>query len=356
MSGNWLTGFFSGGVGISSSADVPSIYTLGLSSSKFVEADVLATYRRILTDTCERTHGLKDEQWRLLWDSCVQSESALGLVSFLSLAMANKSEVFIVYVKGVNVLRLATNEEQKQITEDYKRESRSSVGVWVSFKNYDRTDLIRLYSEMEYCVIASLFKTVNLAKAIQLKMNDMRSSVGLTDASVAINQAKAIAEALRSGKDVMLDAKDEVTTSTPDVEPTQKAIAFIDAKRAFQLCMPLAYLSGEQTGGIGSTGDADARAVDRGLKQYFVSIIQPVLEAIFGVKVAFVPEDDREISAGLEVIKGLELVSDDLLSKETKRHLVWRAFDVDPTKEQALIDAEEAKNAENTTKNQPEQQ
>ncbi len=340
---SWLSGVF-GGAGLASggNSEIPSIYTLGIASVDFIRADVLATYRRILTDTCERTHGLKDEQWRLLWDSCVQSDSSLGLVSLIAMAMSYKSEIFIVYKPSVNVLRVATQSEQQQIMIDYKDKGTSPVGVWISFKNYCRTDLLNIYSEMEYCVISSLFKTVNLAKAVQLKMNELRSSVSLADASITIEQGKSIASALRSGKDIMIDAKDIVTTTTPDVGPTEKAIAFLDAKRAFHLCLPMAYISGLQSAGIGSTGDADARAIDRGLKQYFASIIQPVFEAVFGVDVEFRPEDNGQIESGLDVLKIFDLVSDQYLSAETKREIAARAFDVDPEVEQQRIDAEAA--------------
>lgn len=342
MSGSWLTSIFSGGLASSGGCDVPLVYTMNLTASEFIKADVLATYRRILTDTCERTHGIRDEQWRLLWDSCVQSDSSLGLVSLLAQAMAMKAEIFVVYIPSVQIVRLATQDEQRQIIADYKSKGSSKLGVWISFKNYARTDLLNLFSEMEFCVVSSLFKTVNLAKAVQFKMNEMRSSVSLADSSVTIQQAQAIATALRTGKDVLLDSKDEITTSTPDVAPTEKAIAFLDAKRAFHLSLPMAYISGQQSAGIGSTGDADARAVDRGLKQYFASIIQPVFEAVFGVDVEFRPEDTRQIESGLEVIKAFELVSDQYLSAETKREIVARAFDVDPEEETKRLDAEAA--------------
>ncbi len=340
---SWLTNTFGGGgfgLASNSNAEVPIIYSMNMTVTQFIRADVLATYRRILTDTCERTHGLKDAQWKLLWDSCVQTDSSLGLVSLLAIAMQSKGEIFIVYKPSVNVLRLADQNEQQQIMREYREKGESTAGVWISFRNYDRTDLLNIFSEMEYCVISSLFKTVNLAKAVQLKMNEMRSSVSLSDSAVTVNQAKSIAAALRAGKDVMLDAKDSVTTSTPDVGPTEKAIAFLDAKRAFHLSLPIAYISGLQSSGIGSTGDADARAIDRGLRQYFLSIIQPVFEAVFKVDVDFRPEDTRAVESGLDVIKAFELVSDTYLSAETKREIVARVFDVDPIAEGERIDAE----------------
>lgn len=336
---NWF-GIKSANSSSGDQAGLPEIYSLNVRVDEFVRADILATYRRILTDTAERTHGLKDKQWRLLWDSCVQTDSSLGLISLLADAMVNKSDLFVVYIPSVQVLRRADRKEEQQILADYKARGQSRVGVWISFRDYRRTDLLRVYSEMEYCVMTSLYKSVNLAKAVQVKMSDMRSSVSLSDSPVAIKQAVSIADALRSGKDVVIDKEDDITTAKIDIEPAKEAIAFLDAKRAFHLSLPLAYISGLQTGGIGSTGDADARAVDRGLRQYSVSIMQPVIEAVFGVDVEYRPEDSRQVETGLEVIKGLELVSDDLLSRETKRLLVSRSFDVDPEAEVKRIEKE----------------
>lgn len=344
---NWFSGLFGGGD--SGSCGLPEIYPLSLRCAAFMESDILATYMKILTDTTERTHGLKDDQWPLLWDSCVQSQSSKGLVTMLAEAMLGQKDLFVVYIPSVQVLRLADQAEMRTIADDYKREGKSKAGVYISFRCYRKTDMLRVFSEMEFCALASLHKTMNLAKAVQLKMNDMRSSVSLSDATVTIDQAKSIADALRAGKDVMLDAKDSVTTSTPDIGPTKASIEFLDAKRAFHLSLPLAYISGLQTGGIGATGDADARAIDRGLKQYFVSIIQPVLEAVFEIDVEFRSEDGRQIAEGLDVLKAFELVSDTYLSAETKRTIVARAFDVDPTKEaKQLVKEADARGTDTT--------
>src|SRR5690606_29068033 len=153
-----------------------------------------------------------------------------------------------------------------------KKRGESETGVFISFKGYRRTDMLTIYSNLEYCILASLHKTVNIAKAVQIKINDLRASVSLNDSEVARAQARSIATALGKGKDVYLDVKDIIEAARIDTAPTEKAIGFLDAKRAFILSLPLSYISGLQTPGIGSTGEADARAVDNGLKQYFLTV------------------------------------------------------------------------------------
>ena len=143
------------------------------------------------------------------------------------------------------------------------------------------------------------------------------------------------------GNDIMVDKEDEISTTTPDVSPAEKSMTFIDGKKAFYLNMPLSYLSGQQTTGIGSTGEADMRAVERGLKQFFSSIVRPVLKALFGVDVEFKSQDFRHITSGMEALKTFGLTNGDgFLSQESMIRIVCKLFDLDYDKEKASLESE----------------
>ena len=71
----------------------------------FVETDIIAIYSKILTDVLERTEGVPDDVEELMWDNCMQSNSCYGLITMLSKAMADKTELFLVYEKAVNVIQ-----------------------------------------------------------------------------------------------------------------------------------------------------------------------------------------------------------------------------------------------------------
>lgn len=335
-------------------SEIEEIFPLALNKSDFSRSDILHTYLKILTDVIERTHGISEEFVPSLWDNCLQNEASKGLVTLLAEAMTDKSDLFLVYVPSVKLLRKADFKEQEQIRTDYKKTGESKVGVYISFKRYRRTEMLEIYSAFEYCVLSSLNKTLNIAKAVQIKINDLRSSTALADSGVAIAQAQSIAKALRNGNDVLIDKNDDIATANPDTSTTEKAIGFLDAKRAFILDLPIAYVTGEQTGGIGSSGENDMRAVERGLKQYFVSIIQPVLKALFGVETEFKSQDFRQMTTALEVLKAFELSSDtELMSMEAKQEIIARVFDLDPDKEQKAIQAELDQQATDAQNNPP---
>lgn len=315
-------------VGSSESTELPAIFPLSIEKNKFIDIDIVHIYSKILIDVSERTHGLSEKQLPLLWDNCVQSESSDGLITLLAKAMADKKELFIVYDKALNVIVKATNEQQSQIKADYAKQGNSTVGVYVSFRNYSRSDMVRLYSAFEFLAIGSLNKLMNMANAIQFKMDSLRGTVSLSDSADVKTQAAALSKALGDGKNVLLDAKDIIETATIEMEPIKGSIGFIDNKRAFYLGMPASYITSEQTAGIGSTGENDTKAVERGLKNYYYSIFLPVLTALFGGKYSYKSQDFRAITGSLELLKAFETTTEEFISKENKQLLVNKFFDL----------------------------
>lgn len=312
-----------------SSEELPVIFPLQLAKKDFIEIDVLNIYQKILTDVLERTQGIPQDIQALLWDSCIQSESKDGLVTMLAKAMSEKKALFIVYEPALKLVRRATTDEESVIREDYKAKGESALGIYVSFEKYHRTDMVRLYSALEYYTVSSLNKQSNLSAAIQFKMSDLRTSTGLIDKAEVKAQAKTIAGALANGGDILLDAKDEIITSTPQLDAINQSIEFLNEKRAFYLGMPKSYVIGEQTGGIGSTGEGDVKATERGLKNYFFSIIKPVMRAVFGLDVTYKSQDFRMIDKALNALQSFSLVDDELLSLDQKKLIIDRLFDIE---------------------------
>lgn len=335
-----LFDFLSPQTNLINNSSVAEIYPLNVTIDTFKRSDILNTYKKILTDTIERAHKIPDAVQLVLWDNCVQNNSSIGLVTLLACAMYEMSDLFLVFKEGV--LRKATQEEMKKIKADYDARAESSVGTYISFKKYHRSEMLIIYSALEYCVTSALYKSLNLAKAVQLKMNDLRASVSLQDSEVPRGQAKNIAEALAQGKDVIMDKNDEIVTAQIDTAPVEKAIDFLEAKKAFILGLPMAYISGEYTSGIGSTGEADMRGIEQGLKQYFISIVHPVLKAVFGIETEFKSQDFRQVAAASDIMKTFELTSDEYVSKESKQDILARMFDLDADKERAQIEEEQA--------------
>jgi hypothetical protein len=311
------------------SEEIPDIFPLAFKKEDFIKIDTVNIYSKILTDVVERVHGMSDDIQSLLWDNCVKSESGDGLITLLSNAMSDKQDLFLVFNKALKVLRKATGPEEAQIKKDYEKSGDSSIGVFISFKNYTRSDMVKLYSGLEYCTVSALNKSSNLSKAIQIKISDLRSSVSLGDSAGAKAQASAIAKALSEGKDVMCDAKDIIETAKPDLTSVKEAILFLNQKRSLYLGLPESYINGEQTAGLGATGEGDTKAVERGLKNYYFSIIKPVVEKIFGTSLTYKSQDFRQVASALEALKTFELTGEELLNIENKKKIIEGMLDID---------------------------
>jgi hypothetical protein len=310
--------------------EIPNIWPLDVKEEVFIEQDLKALFQKILTDVCERTHGIPQDQINLLFDNCHAGSPTKGLITLLADAMYAKSELYVVYNPSLGVLRVATDEEKKQIREDYAKSAQSTVGTFITFKNFDRKDILQLYSMLEYCLIGGLHKSVKLSMAVLLKMNALREAVGAIDAPDVVAQAQDIAKSLSEGKDVLLDAKDILEMIKPDLTSVEKGMEFLNQKRAFYLGFPQSYISGQTHGGLGDSGTGETKAIDRGLKAFYYSIIKPVVEKIFSVETTFKSNDLSHLPQALEVLKAFEITGDEYLPQDQKQIIVSKVFDLEP--------------------------
>lgn len=308
--------------------ELPLIFPLSLKQDSFIEIDVINIFQKILTDVIERCQGIKEEHQDLFYDNCMASEAAHGLISLLARAMAYKRNLYLVYTPALNVLRQATPEEQEQIIVDYKKSGKSATGVFISFEHYLKADLVRLYSALEYITIASLHKSMNLSVAIQMKMSDLRQSTGLIDSASVKAQAVTIAKALGNGRDVLIDAKDVIENAVPDLTAIKNTIDYLSEKRAFYLGLPKSYLCGEMTEGIGTTGESDTKATERGLKNYYQSIIRPVLKMLFEVECSYKSQDFRNIDSAVKALQTFAVTDEEILSLENKTLIINKLLDL----------------------------
>lgn len=313
------------------SNELPEIFPFPIKEVDFIKTDIITLYSRILTDTLQRTHGIKTEDEQSLWDNCLAGESNDGLVTLLAQAMYEKKDLYLIYDRSTKMIRKADSEEQATIKEKYKTEKATTIdkvglGIYITFSKFMITDMMRIYSALEYYSISSLYKNMNLSKALQMKFSDLRSSVGLNDASIAEGQALRIANQLSKGKDILIDAKDILEQSKPDLTATNASIEFINQKKSFYLGIPASYVTGLSPGGLGDSGEGEQKAVERGLKNFYFSIIKPVVEALFEIKTTFKTEDFYGLSVALEALKTFELTDSELISMDNKLSLINKFF------------------------------
>lgn len=314
---------------------LPDIFPIPIAQIDFVKIDVQNIYTRILTDVLERTQGIAEKNTPLLWDNCLASEKQDGLVTLISKAMADKKELYIVFNSTVGVVREANPEEQQRIRDAYKEKAEpvklgeGSIGLYVTFKNYVKSDMVKFYSALEYCSVGGLWKQANISKSVQLKIHELRGSVSLGDSAAAKSQAKAMADGMSEGRDVLLDAKDIIESLAPDMTATDKTLSLIARKQSFYLGMPASYFYGEQQSGMSDTGKADSKATERGLKGYYFSVIKPIVEGLFGGKTTFKSEDTDGMEMAIRTLEAFDRTSNEFLGADNKTLIINKQFGLD---------------------------
>lgn len=314
---------------------LPDIFPIPITQLDFVKIDVQNIYTRILTDVLERTQGISKKNEPLLWDNCLASENKDGLVTLVACAMAEKKELYLVYSPSLLVVRKATTAEQVQIKDAYEIKAEpvkmgsGMIGLYVTFKNYIKSDMVKFYSALEYCAVGGLWKQANISKSVLIKISDLRGSVSLGDSAAAKTQAKAMADGMAEGRDVLMDAKDVIESLKPDTTATDSTLELIAKKQSFYLGMPASYFYGQQSKGLSDTGKADSKATERGLKGYYFSVIKPILEGLFGGSLKFKSEDAEGLDTALKTLETMDRTSEAYLNVENKTLIVNRAFGLD---------------------------
>ena len=318
------------------SDQLPDIFPIPISQLDFVRIDVRNIYTRILVDVLERTDGLPEDKMPLLWDNCLASENKEGLVTLIASAMADKTDLLLVYDPTTNVVRKAIDSEPEEIRNAYKVKAepvklgKGMIGLYVTFRQYIRSDMVKFYSALEFCAVGGLWKQANLSKSVQVKISDLRGSVSLGDSAKAKSQAKTIAEGMADGRDVLMDAKDVIESLTPDLTATDATLALIAKKQSNYTGMPASYFSGVgQATSMSDTGKADSKATDRGLKAYFFSIVKPILEGLFGGSMTFKGDNGENLEGALRVLETMDRTSSTYMSDENKTWVVNMAFGLD---------------------------
>lgn len=323
---NLFQGLFSSNATSDNSAN--DIFPFPVLTADYVKSDVRSLLKRIISDTISRTKGLSEKAKDTINDSYIGVNNE-GLVTILSDAIYGKSEVVIYYNPATSFLAVADAKQAAKIREDYKTKGSSPDGVIISFKSFEMTTMLKTYSTIEWNSLASLFKVVNLSRAIQYKMSKMRESVGAKDSSEIVNQAKEIVKAVGEGKAVFIDNEDQIMVPQVDISPTEKALEFVAKRKAEITGMPMAYITGDQTSGMNSNGEGDDKAIEKGLRYYFDCIIKPLFKELFNIDVKFDSNNMDKVTQGLEALKTFELIENSqLITSEEKRAVVEKLFDL----------------------------
>lgn len=303
--------------------DLIAPFCVEMDIKDFVDFKVITLYAKILRRCYAKSSGLSDEQAANLWDSVDLGDAQHGIINKVSFAMAKKKELIL--FKDGGIVREAEQAEADQIKKDYEERGRSDKGVYLNFKKYAMTDVLRLYMAFIFEIIRGAWVNVNLTKALQLKIADARKTIAASDAADPMQVASNVVNALKDGKSVFLDAGDEVKTTDLQTQAIKDALSLVYGLLAGELGVSTAFICGELTSGMAVTGEADVNANEDGIKDFFNSVFKPIMDKLFGVSLKFKSDNWRRIKEFAQIIPFVETA--EYISEEKKRELLERLFE-----------------------------
>lgn len=303
--------------------DLIAPFCVEMDIKDFVDFKVITLYAKILRRCYAKSSGLSDEQAANLWDSVDLGDAQHGIINKVSFAMAKKKELIL--FKDGGIVREAEQAEADQIKKDYEERGRSDKGVYLNFKKYAMTDVLRLYMAFIFEIIRGAWVNVNLTKALQLKIADARKTIAASDAADPMQVASNVVSALKDGKSVFLDAGDEVKTTDLQTQAIKDALSLVYGLLAGELGVSTSFICGELTSGMAVTGEADVNANEDGIKDFFNSVFKPIMDKLFGVSLKFKSDNWRRIKEFAQIIPFVETA--EYISEEKKRELLERLFE-----------------------------
>lgn len=306
--------------------DIPTLWSMQLKSALYAEIQLRTMFGRILSEVITRSHTIPDDFRHLIRDS-MEGEGHQGLIEHIVCAMANQTALVLKYEAGI--LHVPEYGDKSRIMDEWKKGVKPKNTLMLSFKNYHKTTILRQYLHHKYLLLCTQNKALNLSSAVQIKIDLLRQSVGMKDGDVAGEQAIKIANALLDGSPVLIDSKDAIELLAPDTSPLKEVAEDIQSEISLILGLPIAWIAGKQKVGLGDSGDADSRAIERGLEPYFWESIHPAFKLLFDITLKFKSERIENISLGLQALQTFTLSGDRLLSSENQARILSMLFDVE---------------------------
>lgn len=304
--------------------DLASPYKLTVNEKTFVDFQTALLYQKILKRCYAKCNGFPDEAALNLWDSVELSNAQYGTISLISNAMTTKQELILVNDAGI--VRVATSDEAEQIKKDYSEGKTSQKGVYMNFQKYTMTDIIKIYMSLIYDIMGGAKTNLGLAKALQVKIADLRKTVATSSSEDAVAQAKSIVEALKDGKSVGIDAGDSIVTTELQTTPIVDGLKLVYGCLASLLGVSTSFICGELTSGMAVTGEADVNANEDGIKDFFNSVFKPIHDKLFDIKLTFKTDNWRKIKEFSSIIPYIE--SSMYLDEAKKKELINSIFEV----------------------------
>ena len=300
-------------------------FDLSLKEKDFVDYMISDLYQSILT-MCfdkiifpESEKDFKDKITPSFYDNLSVEGINKGIIKNLAYGIVQNQKVFLVNASaGDNIIIRQGTQEELQKYE--KEQGNIKNQIEMDFTKYNQSKTLRLFYSMIYWIIRATNTNVKISNSVLVKIAKLRELVAKEDADDVIKQAKEINEAIKRGNSIIADKDDTMERLEINSQATKDALDIAFSLVSGLIKMPLSFVNGELTTGLTQTGDSDNLAIERGLKNYYYTILKPCIEKLFDTKTRFTSDNTAKLKTLIGILPQLELST--LLTDEEKRAII----------------------------------
>ncbi len=300
-------------------------FDLSLSEKNFVDYMVSDLYQSILTMCFDKIifpdaeQDFKDKITPSFYDNLSVEGINKGIIKNLAYGIVQNQKVFLVNASaGDNIIVRQGTQEELQKYE--KEQGNIKNQIQMDFTKYNQSKALKLFYSMIYWIIRATNTNVKISNSVLVKIAKLRELVAKEDADEVIKQAKEINDAIKKGNSIIADKDDTMERLEINSQATKDALDVAFSLVSGLIKMPLSFVNGELTTGLTQTGDSDNLAIERGLKNYYYTILKPCTEKLFETKTRFSSDNTAKLKTLIGILPQLELST--LLTDEEKRAII----------------------------------
>ena len=300
-------------------------FDLSLNEKNFVDYMVSDLYQSILTMCFDKIifpdaeQDFKDKITPSFYDNLSVEGINKGIIKNLAYGITQNQKVFLVNASaGDNIIVRQGTQEELQKYE--KEQGNIKNQIQMDFTKYNQSKALKLFYSMIYWIIRATNTNVKISNSVLVKIAKLRELVAKEDAEDVIKQAKEINDAIKKGNSIIADKDDTMERLEINSQATKDALDVAFSLVSGLIKMPLSFVNGELTTGLTQTGDSDNLAIERGLKNYYYTILKPCTEKLFETKTRFSSDNTAKLKTLIGILPQLELST--LLTDEEKRAII----------------------------------
>lgn len=300
-------------------------FDLFLKEKDFVDYMVSDLYQSIFTMCFDKIifpdaeKDFKDKITPSFYDNLSVEGINKGIIKNLAYGIVQNQTFFLVNASaGDNIIIRQGTQEELQKYE--KEQGNIKNQIQMDFTKYNQSKVLKLFYSMIYWIIRATNTNVKISNSVLVKIARLRELVAKEDAEEVIKQAKEINDAIKKGNSIIADKDDTMERLEINSQAIKDALDVAFSLISGLIKMPLSFVNGELTTGLTQTGDSDNLAIERGLKNYYYTILKPCIEKLFETKTRFSSDNTTKLKTLIGILPQLELST--LLTDEEKRLII----------------------------------